>query len=127
MINLDSLENVRLERISPALNRKRWDFPFQYENEYLGGFYYGPVRGGADGPVGIGLQFSSKTGDKKPVSLELSCTQGVLLPGARYYTYKFHKAAAKRANEVCRLMGLPALLGEPVVNPVAAWQSALPG
>jgi hypothetical protein len=127
MINLDSLENLRLERISPALSRKKWDLPFQYENEYLGGFYNGPVRSGADGPVGIGLQFGAKTGDKQPVSLELSCTQGVLLPGARYYTYKFHKPAASRANEVCRLMSLPALLGEPVVDPVAIWQSAVPG
>src|SRR5689334_1925981 len=33
MITLNSLENLKLEKISPALNRKKWDLPLMYDLE----------------------------------------------------------------------------------------------
>ncbi len=125
MINLDKLGELKLEQISPALSRKQWSLPLQYDAEYLGGFYENPVTG-KGGPVGIGLNFGAKTGDTLPVTLELNCAKGVLLPGARYYTYEFHKPAARWANALCRRLGLPAVMGETAANPYETWGAAFP-
>lgn len=126
MIDFDKLGELKLERISPTLNRKKWDLPLSYDLEYLGGFYENPVSLANDGPVGIGLNFGSKTGDKIPVTVELGCSKGVTLPGARHMSFEFHEPAARRANELCRLLGLPPVLGELALNPLETWRAAFP-
>lgn len=126
MINLEKLAEIKLDQISPALDRKKWDLPFGYDSEYLGGSYENPVGVLDDGPVGIGFNFGSKTGDKIPVTIEFGCTRGVALPGDRHLSYEYDEPAARRANTLLQLLGLPPVIGELAKNPLESWKAFFP-